>query len=76
MGVSAYYIFEPKFSRKTMLEGQRKEMLQKIEEKDRAIEMLKRNQERFENDDTFVEYIARQNRRIRKNEFIFINVDN
>lgn len=70
--MGAYSILMPKFERRAMLEEQRKELAQKTDDKKKAIESLKIMQDRFENDETFVEYVARQNRRIRKNEFIFI----
>jgi len=72
--VSAYYFFEPNFTRNRMMEERRKEQVQKISDKKKMIETVKIYQERFENDETFVEYIARLNKRIRKNEFIFLRV--
>jgi len=74
-GVGAYHLFEPNFTRKMKMEEQRKEEGRKISEKKKAIETVKLYQERFENDETFVEIVARYNKRIRKNEFIFIRVD-
>ena len=76
VGTGALFaVLIPKFDKLARLEEQRDEMLQKISEKKKAIEALKVMQNRFENDANFVEYIARQNKRIRKHEFIFIGVD-
>ena len=68
----AFYFLVPKFEKRAMLEEQRKDLMQKIDEKKKEIEALKTMQERFVNDAAFVEYVARQNKRINKNEFLFV----
>jgi len=54
------------------LEMQRNEMKRKIAYKEKEIETLKLRQQRFSTDPEFVELIARQNKRIRANELIFV----
>jgi hypothetical protein len=54
------------------LEMQRNEMKRKIAYKEKEIENLKLRQQRFSTDPEFVELIARQNKRIRANELIFV----
>ena len=69
----AFYILVPKFDKKAMLDEQRNDLMQKIDEKKKEIEVLKGMQARFMNDPIFVEYIARLNKRISKNEFLFVS---
>lgn len=54
------------------LEQQRNEIKRKIAYKEKEIETLKLRQQRFSSDSEFVELIARQNKRIRPNEIIFV----
>jgi hypothetical protein len=54
------------------LEAQRNEIKRKIDYKEKEIETLKLRQQRFSTDPEFVELIARQNKRIRANELIFV----
>jgi hypothetical protein len=54
------------------LEQERNEIKRKIVYKEKEIEMLKLRQQRFSTDSEFVELIARQNKRIRPNEIIFV----
>ena len=69
------YVLVPKYRQMTMLSQQRDELMRKIDDKKNEIETLKAQQRRFENDGDFVEFIARQHKRIRNNEFLFITVD-
>jgi Tfp pilus assembly protein PilO len=65
-------IFPPKFQSMKHLEEQRNEIKRKIAYKEKEIETLKLRQQRFSTDPEFVELIARQNKRIRPNEIIFV----
>jgi len=75
--VTSAWVFclEPNLKQREMLEEQRRDLLQKIGEKKKATDTLRTNQFRFENEPAFVEYIARLNFRIKKDEFIFISVN-
>jgi len=66
------FILPPKVAQMARLERQRNELLRKIEHKTREIEGLKNKQQRFSSDPEFVEYVARQNRRVRPNELVFV----
>lgn len=66
------FIIPPKVAQMHRLELQRNELLRKIEHKNREIEVLKNKQRRFASDPEFVEYVARQNKRVRPNELVFI----
>ena len=74
IGVGAYYFLMPQYRQMTKLTEQRDEMFRKIDYKKNAIEDLKVKQKRFDNDPEFVELIARQHKRIHKNEFLFVVV--
>lgn len=69
---SAAYFLPPKFSQMKEYEKQRYEYLRKIEHKKSEVDALKLKQYRFLNNPVFVEYIARQNRRVRPNELLFV----
>lgn len=62
----------PKYSQWRGLERQRQEMLRRIDYKQNAIKVLKDKQQRFKTDPEFVEFIARQNRRTRPGELVFV----
>lgn len=66
------FIVPPKIAQMHRLELQRNELMRKIEHKNREIGVLKTKQHRFASDPEFVEYIARQNRRARANELVFV----
>lgn len=66
------FILPPKIQNVQNLEMQRNEMKRKIAYKEKEIETLKLRQQRFSTDPEFVELIARQNKRIRANELIFV----
>ena len=66
------FILPPKVAQLHRLELQRNELMRKIEHKSREIEVLKYKQQRFSSDPEFVEYIARQNKRVRPNELVFV----
>ena len=75
IAVGFLYVFTPKFQQKARLETQRNEIMRKIDYKKSEIEALKLKQKRFDLEGEFVELIARQHRRIRNNEFLFVRVD-
>lgn len=62
----------PKYSQWRGLEQQRKEMLRRIDYKQNEIKVLKDKQQRFKTDPEFVEFVARQNRRARPGELVFV----
>jgi hypothetical protein len=66
------FILPPKIQDMRSLESQRNEIKRKIDYKEKEIETLKLRQQRFSTDPEFVELIARQNKRIRANELIFV----
>ncbi len=66
------FILPPKIQDMRSLEAQRNEIKRKIDYKEKEIETLKLRQQRFSTDPEFVELIARQNKRIRANELIFV----
>ena len=66
------FILPPKIAQMNRLEQQRNELMRKIEHKSREIESLKNKQNRFASDPEFVEYVARQNKRVRPNELVFV----
>lgn len=66
------FILPPKIQNMKSLEAQRNEIKRKIAYKEKEIETLKLRQQRFSADPEFVELIARQNKRIRANELIFV----
>lgn len=66
------FILPPKLQDMRSLEAQRNEIKRKIDYKEKEIETLKLRQQRFSTDPEFVELIARQNKRIRANELIFV----
>ena len=65
-------ILQPKIAQMNRLEKQRNELMRKIEHKNREIEVLKNKQQRFSSDPEFVEYVARQNKRVKPNELVFV----
>lgn len=67
------FILPPKIQTMNNLEAQRNEIKRKIAYKEKEIETLKLRQQRFSMDPEFVELIARQNKRIRANELIFVS---
>jgi Tfp pilus assembly protein PilO len=67
------FILPPKIQDMRSLEAQRNEIKRKIDYKEKEIETLKLRQQRFSTDPEFVELIARQNKRIRANEIIFVS---
>lgn len=66
------FILPPKIAQMNRLEKQRSELMRKIEHKNHEIEVLKNKQQRFSSDPEFVEYVARQNKRVRPNELVFV----
>jgi len=72
VAAAGLFLVPPKISQMRKLEGQRNELMRKIEHKTHEIEQLKNKQQRFASDPEFVEYVARQNKRVRPNELVFI----
>ncbi|MEI7899301.1 MAG: septum formation initiator family protein [bacterium] len=66
------FLLPPKISQMSHLEHQRNELLRKIDHKNNEIKLLKEKQQRFKADPEFVEHIARQNKRVRPGELVFI----
>ena len=69
---AALIILPPKVSQLRRLETQRNELLRKIDHKNSEIKLLKEKQQRFKADPEFVEFIARQNKRVRPGELVFV----
>lgn len=65
-------IIYPKFAQLKGLEEKRNNFAQQTEEKKTTIKTLKDKQHRFNTDPEFVESIARQNKRVKPGEFIFV----
>lgn len=65
-------VLPPKIAQMNRLEKQRNELMRKVEHKSREIEVLKNRQQRFASDPEFVEWVARQNKRVKPNELVFI----
>ncbi len=70
--VAALMMIPPKLTQYRRLEQQRNEMLRRIEHKKVEIKTLKEKQQRFKTEPEFVEAIARQNRRVRPGELVFV----
>jgi Tfp pilus assembly protein PilO len=66
------FILPPKISQMRRLEQQRNELMRKNDFKTREIDVLKTKQRRFASDPEFVEYVARQSKRVRPNELVFV----
>ena len=62
----------PKFIAMRRLEERRNDYKRKIDYVKADIESLKVKQQRFSSDPDFVEYVARENKRIRSNEILFV----
>jgi low affinity Fe/Cu permease len=69
---SGLFIITPKVAQMRRLESQRSELLRKIDHKNSEIKLLKEKQQRFKTDPEFVEHIARQNKRVRAGELVFV----
>jgi len=72
VAVGGFVILPPKLSKLRALERQRDEMVQRNKFKVREIEALKAKQRRFASDPEFVESVARQNKRVKPNEWVFV----
>ena len=66
------FILPPKIAQMRRLENQRNELLRKIDHKNTEIKLLKEKQQRFKSEPDFVEYVARQSKRVRPNELVFV----
>jgi len=62
----------PKMSQLRGLERERNELLRRINHKNNEIKVLKEKQQRFKAEPEFVEHIARQNKRVRPGELVFV----
>ena len=69
---AALVTIPPKLSQMNGLERQRNELLRRIDFKKNEIKVLKDKQQRFKADPEFVEHVARQNRRVRPGELVFV----
>ncbi len=62
----------PKVAQLRGMERQRNDLLRRIDHKNVEIKVLKEKQQRFKSDPEFVEHIARQNKRVRPGELVFV----
>ena len=72
VATASMFILPPKIAQMRRLENQRNEILRKIDHKNSEIKLLKEKQQRFKTDPEFVEFIARQNKRVRPGELVFV----
>ena len=72
MAAAGLFIVPPKIAQMQRLEHQRDELIRKIDHKHSEIKLLKEKQQRFKADPEFVEFIARQNKRVRPGELVFV----
>jgi len=70
--VAGLVIIPPKLAQLRRLEQQRNEMLRRIDHKNSEIKVLKDKQQRFKAEPEFVEHIARENKRVRPGELVFV----
>jgi len=67
-----YFVFLPKYTQWHALEKRRDVLSREIALKEAEIRSLKSRQQRFKTDPDFVEVVARQSKRIRPNEILFV----
>ncbi len=72
VAAASLFILPPKVAQMRRLENQRTELLRKIDHKNSEIKLLKEKQQRFKAEPEFVEHIARQNKRVRPGELVFV----
>ena len=71
--ISAFFAtIPPKLDHWRGMQRKRDELSRKIEETKSNISQLKLKQQRFKSDSDFVEHIARENRRVQRDELVFI----
>ena len=70
--VAGLVIIPPKLAQLRRLEQQHNEMLRRIDHKNNEIKVLKDKQQRFKAEPEFVEHIARENKRVRPGELVFV----
>jgi len=70
--VGAGLFFLPKYQELQRRESRCADLQSRIEQKQQAITEIRVRQQRLQTDPSFVEQIARQNRRIRPNEIVFV----
>ncbi len=70
--VAGLVIIPPKLAQLRRLEQQRNEMLRRIDHKNNEIKVLIDKQQRFKAEPEFVEHIARENKRVRPGELVFV----
>ena len=70
--VAGLVIIPPKLAQLRRLEQQRNEMLRRIAHKNNEIKVLIDKQQRFKAEPEFVEHIARENKRVRPGELVFV----
>lgn len=72
VAAASLFILPPKVAQMRRLESQRTELLRKIDHKNSEIKLLKEKQQRFKTEPEFVEHIARQSKRVRPGELVFV----
>lgn len=70
--ISAMLFFLPKFGALRDRESRCKTLQTKIETKQKELKEIRLRQQRLQSDPSFVERVARENRRIRPNEIVFV----
>lgn len=65
-------IFYPKYNQMRSLAERRDDLHNKVDLKQREIQGIRHRQHLFATDPEFVEHIARQNRRVRPDELVFV----
>ena len=67
-----FLLLAPKVRELQDREDHSKQLLVRIDDKQREIKDVRTKQQRLQNDPSFVEHVARENRRIRPNEIVFV----
>jgi len=70
--IGAVLLFLPKYREMRYSEAQCRVLRENIEAKQQEIKDIRQQQQRLQTDPSFVEHIARENRRIRPNEIVFV----
>ncbi len=70
--IGATLFFLPKYQSLRIREARCQDLQSRIDDKQKEIKDIRVRQQRLQTDPSFVEQVARQNRRIRPNEIVFI----
>ena len=70
--LGAVLLITPKYRQTLHLRAERERLANECAQLEQMIDQLHRNQQRFQTDPDFVEQIARQNRRVRPDEVVFV----